>query len=242
MPTLPVMRGSLPESQFSLAIVRVAVAQICQSTGFKGAQNSALEALAEVAARYLQEIAKLAAASANSDGRTESNLPDIIVALEDLSSIQGYLGLSNVRSPSLYTSSVVRDLMNFVKYTYEIPFARPLPPRKVYYSNGKKFLKRGNSSSGSRGYCDGGRWGHVPRWLPAVPVEKGKEKVVETEKEVIWGSLENVKSEEEKKLKYRHHHQESEIRGNREKTGMVGNLRGTGTEKCSLVIAFNFTT
>ncbi|KAK4386411.1 Transcription initiation factor TFIID subunit [Sesamum angolense] len=86
----PPLDGLAPisESEFSFTIARVAVAQICQSVGFKGAQNSALEALTDITTRYLEAIAKLGAASCNSNGRSQSNLPDFIVALEDLASIQ----------------------------------------------------------------------------------------------------------------------------------------------------------
>ncbi|KAK6115785.1 hypothetical protein DH2020_008054 [Rehmannia glutinosa] len=167
----------LPESKFSFTLARVAVAQICQSMGFKGAQNPALESLTDVAARYLQAIAKLASASANSDGRTQSNLPDIIVALEDLASVQGFPGSSSTRSVSLYSSPVIKNLMKFVNYTDEIPFARPLPPRKKNVQGVKgKFLKYKGDGDNSRGYyLDGDGWRHVPRWLPAVPVVERKE-------------------------------------------------------------------
>ncbi|GFP84188.1 transcription initiation factor TFIID subunit 8 [Phtheirospermum japonicum] len=176
------------ESEFSFTLVRVAVAQICQSTGFKGSQSPALEALTDVATRYLQAIAKLAAASANFGWRTESNFPDIIVALEDLASVQGFRGFSSIRSPSLYTSAVIKDLIEFVKYTDEIPFAQPLPPMGIYSRKGK-FPKLYGLS---RGYYSLGRCRHVPRWLPAVPAVEEKLKEVELRKEVKWGCLDGV--------------------------------------------------
>ncbi|KAK6130836.1 hypothetical protein DH2020_035418 [Rehmannia glutinosa] len=181
----------LPESEFSFTLTRVAVAQICQSMGFSGAQNSALEALTDVATRYLQAIAKLAAASANSDGRTQSNLPDIIVALEDLASVQGFPGFSSTRSVSLYSSPVIKNLMKFVNYTDEIPFARPLPPRKKNFQGAKgKLLKyKGDWDNSRRYYLDGDGWRHVPRWLPAVPVVERKENGAEMKQEVKWGCL-----------------------------------------------------
>ncbi|EYU28998.1 hypothetical protein MIMGU_mgv11b023610mg [Erythranthe guttata] len=68
---------------------RVAVAQICQSMRFKGAQKSALKVLTDVATMYLKAIAKLGAASANSNG------------LEDLGSVQGFAGSSTLRETIL---------------------------------------------------------------------------------------------------------------------------------------------
>ncbi|KAL8053542.1 hypothetical protein ABFS82_05G079000 [Erythranthe guttata] len=170
--------SSSSESEYSFSVARVAVAQICQSMGFTGAQKMALEALTDVATMYLKAIAKLGAASANSNGsRTQSNIPDVIVALEDLGSVQGFAGSSTVRERSVYTSAVIKDLIKFVNYSDEIPFARPLPPRT-------SFSPRQTSST--LHYDDEGGSKHVPRWLPpAVPV------VVEVEKRKRWwGCLE----------------------------------------------------
>ncbi|KAL0292566.1 UNVERIFIED_CONTAM: Transcription initiation factor TFIID subunit [Sesamum calycinum] len=138
----PPLDGLAPisESEFSFTIARVAVAQICQSVGFKGAQNSALEALTDITTRYLEAIAKLGAASCNSNRRTQSNLPDFIVALEDLASIQGFPGSSDIRSHSLWTSAVIKDLMKLVKYRDEIPFAQPLPPKRSFFQGAKRRL------------------------------------------------------------------------------------------------------
>ncbi|CAA0825377.1 Bromodomain transcription factor [Striga hermonthica] len=155
------------ESEFSSSLARVAVAQTCQSMGFTGAQNSALCLLTDVATRYLRSAAKLAAASAALGGRTQSNLADIVAALEDLASVHGFRGLSSVRSVSLCSSAVVKDLIKFVKFTDEIPFARPLPPRRIFFPGRKRKFRE---------YCDEGRWKHVPAWLPpplaAPAVEK----------------------------------------------------------------------
>lgn len=241
----------VPESEFSFTLARVAAAQICQSTGFNGAQSPALEALTDIATRHLKAIAKLSADSANSNGRTQSNLADIIVALEDLASVQGFPGSSNVRSRSLCTSAVIKDLMKFVKYTDEIPFAQPLPPRRSFFQGGKGcFLKQGDN----RGWnCNGGNLNlkHVPRWLPVVPVVEGKEKSEGREGEVKWGCLELDGKEErgeknwgcaERKTVKRELNNEMERSGKRGKVrfkigvelgnpGMIGKLRGVGIGK-----------
>ncbi|KAA8537138.1 hypothetical protein F0562_029636 [Nyssa sinensis] len=121
--TLTSRDSELDPPDFLFAITRIAVAQICQSVGFKASQNSALETLTDIAAGYLQALAKSAAASATSSGRTQSNLFDIVFALEDLYSAQGFRGASNVNQPLLASSTLV-DIMKFVKYTDEIPFAK----------------------------------------------------------------------------------------------------------------------
>ncbi|KAL8507405.1 hypothetical protein ACS0TY_018091 [Phlomoides rotata] len=172
-----------PESEFSFTLVRVAVGQICQSTGFRRSQNRALEVLTDITTRYLTAIAKLSAAAANSDGRTQSNISDVVSSLEEIASVQGFPGSSNVRSRSLFTSAVIKDLIIFVKYTDEIPFAQPLPPRKNIVK-GSLLKARDN-----RGWYNSGGMKHVPRWLPVVaPVERS-EKREEREGEVKWGCL-----------------------------------------------------
>ncbi|KZV42509.1 hypothetical protein F511_38534 [Dorcoceras hygrometricum] len=165
---------SSSESRFSYVLLRVAVAQICQSMGFKGAQDSALEIITDIAARYLKTMAKAASTSANARGRTQSNLHDVILALEQLASVQGFPGASDFGSHSLYASAAVKDLMNFVKYRDEIPFAQPLPPRRTFSSQTRQ--------SDGRRHCDRENMRHVPSWLSAfpsvaVPVE---------EKERMW--------------------------------------------------------
>ncbi|KAL0407577.1 UNVERIFIED_CONTAM: Transcription initiation factor TFIID subunit [Sesamum latifolium] len=176
----------ISESEFSFTIARVAVAQICQSVGFKGAQNSALEALTDITTRYLEAIAKLGAASSNSNRRTQSNLPDIIVALEDLASVQGFPGSSDIRSHSLWTSAVIKDLMKLVKYRDEIPFAQPLPAKNRFFQGAKRKLLK-HRGDNQRWYCNGGSCRHVPSWLPPVPVVEEKDKGAEGKKgEVKW--------------------------------------------------------
>lgn len=192
---------------FSLTLARVAVAQICQSIGYKGAQRPALDALTDIATRYLKAVAKLSAESANSNGRTQSNIFDIIAAIEDLASVEGFEGSWRVRSRSLLRAAVVKDLMRLVKYKDEVPFAQPLPPRRSCYERGRAMKKRDDGR-----WYDEGRLKHVPRWLPAVV---GREEVaVEVEErkgEVKWECLDldgaerrgevSVGGDEGKKLK-----------------------------------------
>ncbi|KAK4420992.1 Transcription initiation factor TFIID subunit [Sesamum alatum] len=236
-------RAPLSESEFSFTLARVAVAQICQSVGFKGAQSSALEALTDIATRYLEAIAKLGAASSNSNCRTQSNLPDIIVAVEDLASVQGFRGSSDIRSHSLWTSAVIEDLMKFVKYRDEIPFAQPLPPRKSFFqgANRKLFKHRDNRKWYS---SNGGSWRHVPSWLPSAPVVEEKDKAEGKKGQVKWECCDGREEEREEDGRRETVERECkneivQVTGKRGKVrfrmgvglsnpGMVGNLRVRG--------------
>ncbi|KAF5742352.1 hypothetical protein HS088_TW09G00396 [Tripterygium wilfordii] len=147
-------------TDFSLTLTRVAVSQICQSVGFTSTQRSALDTLTRIATIYLQTLSKWTASYSNSSNRTQSNLIDLIHALHDLSSAHGFLGASTLHCNDTcqLKSSVLRDLRVFVKFTDEIPFAKPLP-RKQFPRNLKKLNVNGSSEAIP----------HIPRWLPALP-------------------------------------------------------------------------
>lgn len=170
--------STAPPPEFAFALARVAVAQICQSVGYDGAQRPALEALADIATRYLKSIANSSAKSANSSGRTESNLFDVIAAIEELRSVEGFGGSWRVRSRCLWRSAAIKDLIRFFKYTKRIPFAQPLPP-KTSSRRERASIDRDNS-----GWFGEGRPKHVPRWLPAA--EERTEEAEERAEEVKW--------------------------------------------------------
>ncbi|XP_071705373.1 transcription initiation factor TFIID subunit 8-like [Rutidosis leptorrhynchoides] len=163
-------------SDYHTAVSKIAVAQICKSVGYKGAQTTALETLTDIAVRYLQSIAKSAATSAISTGRTQCNLLDVIRAFEDLHSDLGFKGNSDPKKRLyiLSNSSILRDTMKFVYRTREIPFAKPLPRR--------------GSTIPSFSTCfpdERVKLNHIPRWLPSFPKigDGGDKTVVDTANE-----------------------------------------------------------
>ncbi|PWA86351.1 bromodomain associated domain, Histone-fold protein [Artemisia annua] len=117
-------------STFHVSIATTAVAQICHSVGYKATQTTALQTLTNVTVRYLTSLATSAASSAVSTGRTECNLYDVIRALDDVhDDVIGFKGNSDVtrRLSSLKDSEMLKDVMRFVHWSREIPFAKPLP-------------------------------------------------------------------------------------------------------------------
>ncbi|XP_077211299.1 TBP-associated factor 8 [Tasmannia lanceolata] len=145
---------------FGRAVTRIAVAQICEGTGFQSFQQSALEALSDIAIRYLLDLGRTVHFCANLAGRTECNVFDIIQGLEDLGSFQGFSGASDVNR-CLVSSGTVREISQFVNLAEEIPFARPLPRFPV--RRGRKptpsFSQIGETPPSK----------HIPDWLPAFP-------------------------------------------------------------------------
>eukprot|EP00252_Welwitschia_mirabilis_P027302 TRINITY_DN9337_c0_g1_i4.p1 TRINITY_DN9337_c0_g1~~TRINITY_DN9337_c0_g1_i4.p1 ORF type:complete len:400 (+),score=43.88 TRINITY_DN9337_c0_g1_i4:193-1392(+) len=147
---------------FGRAAAKVAVAQICASVGFACVQQSALEALSDIAIRYMSDVAKTAHFYAGLAGRTNSNAIDVILALEDLHNPHGYAGASVVKDRSITSSGVVKDLINYFNYSEEIPFPRAIPPFPV--------CKKRNQTPT---FADIGEQPpkHIPPWLPAFPDE-----------------------------------------------------------------------
>lgn len=152
--------NSTGNNDFMLAIARIAVAQVCESEGFQGFQQSALESLTDVTIRYIREIGKIANLAANSAGRSESNVFDVILGLEDLGSIQGFSGNSDVYH-SLHSSGTITEISQYVNMVEEIPFAYSLPrfPVSREHKHPPSFCQLGDEPPGE----------HIPPWLPAFP-------------------------------------------------------------------------
>ncbi|KAJ6815480.1 transcription initiation factor TFIID subunit 8-like [Iris pallida] len=151
-------RGSGDE--FGRAVARIAVAQICESVGFHSSHESALNALADVAIRFICNLGKAANFSANLANRTEGNVFDLIQGLEELGNSHGFTGASDVHR-CLVSSGVVRDIVRFVSSEEEVPFARPVPSFPIVRSQrlAVSFAQIGEKPAGD----------HIPDWLPPFP-------------------------------------------------------------------------
>ncbi|KMZ75563.1 hypothetical protein ZOSMA_113G00510 [Zostera marina] len=143
-------------------ISTIAVSQIALAMGYRKAHRFAVQSLADVLGRYVQSIATVAASTANSWGRTDSNLFDVIIALEHMCTPRGFPGLADPYRP-LIRSPVLRDLMTFVSVVEDIPFAKPIP-RCI----GGVSVIRGVGFQNMQSH------NHIPSWLPVFPVEEKK--------------------------------------------------------------------
>ncbi|KAK8466208.1 hypothetical protein PHAVU_008G031660 [Phaseolus vulgaris] len=145
---------------FARAIAKIAVAQVCESEGFQAFQQSALDALSDVVVRYILNVGKSAHCHANLSGRTESNAFDVIQGLEDMGSVQGFAGASEV-DHCLESSGVIREIFHFVNEGEPVVFAHPIPRFPVVKERvlNPSFLQKGEEPPGD----------HIPAWLPAFP-------------------------------------------------------------------------
>eukprot|EP00775_Hariotina_reticulata_P005121 gene5121-5361_t len=69
---------------FSRAVARVVAAQIAESASFDASQDSAIEILADLLLRYLTTVCASSHSYAELAGRSQSNLADVLLALEEL--------------------------------------------------------------------------------------------------------------------------------------------------------------
>ncbi|GLT36273.1 hypothetical protein SLA2020_106640 [Shorea laevis] len=147
-------------NDFALAISKIAVAQICENVGFQTFQLSALEALSDVAVCYILNIGKSAHFHANIARRTEVNSFDIIQGLEELGSGLGFACSSDV-DHCLANSGIVREIIQYVADSEDIPFAYSLPNFPVVKDckPAPSFLQTGVEPPGE----------HIPAWLPSFP-------------------------------------------------------------------------
>lgn len=148
------------DREFPQAIAKIAVAQMCETAGFQGFQQSALGTLSDIMIRYIRELGKAAHTYANSSGRTECNVFDIIQGLEEMGSLQGFSGASD-SDHCLAGSGTVREIIRYVSETEEIPFVYSIPHFPVIRERKQtpSFLQIGEEPPGE----------HIPDWLPAFP-------------------------------------------------------------------------
>ncbi|KAF8378574.1 hypothetical protein HHK36_029919 [Tetracentron sinense] len=145
---------------FGREIAKIAVAQICESSGFQSFNQSALEALSDILVRYLRDLGKTANFYSNLAGRTDCNIFDIVKGLEDLGSMQSFSNASD-GIHFLAGSGILQEIIQYVSLTEEIPFAQSIPHFPIIRNRKltPSFLQIGETPASK----------HIPAWLPAFP-------------------------------------------------------------------------
>ncbi|CAH9083238.1 unnamed protein product [Cuscuta epithymum] len=146
--------------EFGSAISRIAVAQICQSVGFESSTEAAMNSFSEVIAKYISDLGKTATSYASLSGRSQCNVFDVIHGLEDFCPHTGLMGASEANICGV-NSGVMKEIVEYVEASEEIPFAQPVSrfpvikiPKMI-----PTFDQIGENPESK----------HIPRWLPAFP-------------------------------------------------------------------------
>ncbi|CAA0842922.1 Transcription initiation factor TFIID subunit 8 [Striga hermonthica] len=148
---------------YSWAIARTAVAQICETVGFEGFNDSALDSLADIVVRYIRDLGKISKFYANLAGRIESNVFDVAQGLEDLGLPQG---LSAAMDIHIHTdckvgSCAITEIKHYIETSQEVPFAQPVQKFPV--------IREGKAIRSFSQVDEFPSFKHIPPWLPAFP-------------------------------------------------------------------------
>ncbi|XP_076891588.1 uncharacterized protein LOC143543040 [Bidens hawaiensis] len=169
-------------TEFAQALVRIAVAQICETVGLQGFQQSALEALSDIACKYIQDIGRLSNFYASLAGRTESSVFDIVHGLEDLGLSQGFIGGSDL-DHCLSESGIIKEITRYIGESEEVGFAYTVPFPVVKEREAKpSFFHSAESPPVDN---------NNPPWLPCFPYP-------ETYTSLSSGSIEQTETKEAK--------------------------------------------
>jgi len=130
--------------QFARAVLKVAIAQLCQYAGFNGIQQSACEALTEILSKYIEEIGRTSHMYAELACRTECNYNDLKLAFNDI-------GVS------------INELSVYATQNDEMPLNKPVPRfpvrKKRETSQPPEFREEPEESP----------LDHIPPFLPPFP-------------------------------------------------------------------------
>ncbi|CAH8380240.1 unnamed protein product [Eruca vesicaria subsp. sativa] len=166
----PSSSSSSDSYEFTHAASKSAVAQICETVGYNHSKDPPLESLTGFAIQYILQLGKSATSFANLNGRSQCNVFDIVLALEDLSCNNNVdEERVSLDSCSALRSVKLREIINFVKLSDEEEeegaFIQTLPRFPVSDNKVKgkmvvpSFVEIGETPPGK----------HIPLWLPAFP-------------------------------------------------------------------------
>ncbi|XP_074570227.1 transcription initiation factor TFIID subunit 8-like [Curcuma longa] len=154
-------RHLLEGEEFSRYVARIAVSNICQSTGFHSSQQSASYAFADITVRYICMLGKTAIFYANLAGRTSCNVFDVILGLEDFGLLRGYPGGASDVHRCLLSSGIIQELIQFVNTEVDASVRRPIMKFPI-----PRMPKPTPSFAQVREVPAGN---HIPDWLPRFP-------------------------------------------------------------------------
>ncbi|KAG1679127.1 hypothetical protein FOA52_000482 [Chlamydomonas sp. UWO 241] len=129
--------------EYARSIARVAAGQLAEVAGYEAVQESSVEILADLLLRYLGEVACGAASYAEMAGRSEANVSDVVLSLDNL-------GVT-VCELAEYAESLDPDDNTFAHTLAPFPVRVPVRPTPTFEDRGEAPPP------------------HVPSFLPAFP-------------------------------------------------------------------------
>ncbi|XP_012277504.1 transcription initiation factor TFIID subunit 3 isoform X2 [Orussus abietinus] len=129
-------------AEYSRGILKMVVAQICQTIGWHSINSTPLEFMVDLMQEYLMRVSKLTHQYAEVLGRTEANLDDLGLAFQHM----------NID---------IQELVEYVRNVDSIPCAIEVPKFPVHRDNHLNFLKPGSREVVTRSV-------HIHEHLPAM--------------------------------------------------------------------------
>ncbi|XP_023246704.1 transcription initiation factor TFIID subunit 3 [Copidosoma floridanum] len=136
-------------TQYSRNVLKVVVAQICQTIGWHSIHTTPLEFMVDLMQEYIFHLAKLSQQYSQVLGRCEANLDDLGLAFQDM----------NID---------LQELAEYIKNVEPVPCALSVPKLPIHKENHLNFLKPGSREVVTRPV-------HVHEHLPAMYPEVEEE-------------------------------------------------------------------
>ncbi|KAI8504256.1 transcription initiation factor TFIID subunit 3 [Branchiostoma belcheri] len=130
---------------FTRRLLRVCVAQICQTLGWHAVQTTPCEVLTDILHRYLEQVSRTAHRYSEQFGRTEPNLDDLGLAFGDL-------------------SMNLQEIEHYIANVEPVPFAHQLPSFPLPKNNSLNIPEPGSKQARERR-------GYIPEHLPPLPAD-----------------------------------------------------------------------
>ncbi|XP_054011297.1 transcription initiation factor TFIID subunit 3-like isoform X2 [Hylaeus anthracinus] len=149
-------------TEYSRSVLKMAVAQICQTIGWHSINSTPLEFMVDLMQEYILRISKLTHQYAEILGRTEANLDDLGLAFQHM----------NID---------IQELTEYIKNVEPVPYPIAVPKFPIQRENHLNFLKPGSREVVTRPV-------HVHEHLPAMYPDTEEEYVMEKPETLMNGS------------------------------------------------------
>uniref|UniRef100_A0A2M4B8U2 Putative transcription initiation factor tfiid subunit 3 n=1 Tax=Anopheles marajoara TaxID=58244 RepID=A0A2M4B8U2_9DIPT len=130
---------------YAMHVLKIAVAQICQTIGWHSTHTTTMELLVDVTQHFLREISRIMHRYSELYNRTEPNLDDLALAYRDI----------GINLP---------EMVEYIEFVDPIPLSLDVPRFPVPKETNLCFLKPGSKEVLTRPM-------HIPEYLPPMLIE-----------------------------------------------------------------------
>uniref|UniRef100_A0A182N1K8 PHD-type domain-containing protein n=1 Tax=Anopheles dirus TaxID=7168 RepID=A0A182N1K8_9DIPT len=137
---------TMSSQQYAQSVLKVAIAQICQTIGWHSTHASTMDLLIDVTQHFLREISRIMHAYCELYNRSEANLDDLALAYKEV-------GIN------------MDELMEYIQFVDPIPMPLEVPRFPLPKESNLNFLKPGSREVLMRPV-------HIPEYMPPMHFEE----------------------------------------------------------------------